>query len=74
MYEEVYEIEPYAERDRACGSGPRRNDEFLEFNEDMYSLFFISCVKPCYKKYCEEHAVRDKIKAVFKKVLTEQDE
>ena len=37
------------------GCGDRRVGIPLEFREDMYSLLFISMVKPLYKKYCEEH-------------------
>jgi len=35
----------------------------------MYSLLFISLVKPIYKKYCEEHRTSDKVQKIFKIVL-----
>ena len=53
--EEVYHSTPYGERERGMGCGDRRVGIPLEFREDMYSLLFISMVKPLYKKYCEEH-------------------
>ena len=35
----------------------------------MYSLLFVSLVKPIFKKYCEEHRQGDKVQKIFKKVL-----
>ena len=36
------------------GRGEIRIGNSIEFREDMYSLLFISMVKPLYKKHCEE--------------------
>ena len=52
--EEVYGNTPYTVRDRCMGRGQIRIGNCLEFREDMYSLLFISMVKPLYKKNCEE--------------------
>ena len=52
--EEVYGNTPYTVRDRCMGRGQIRIGNSLEFREDMYSLLFISMVKPLYKKNCEE--------------------
>ena len=41
------------------GTGERRIGNPMEFREDMYSLLFISMVKPVYKKFCEEHQEQD---------------
>lgn len=35
----------------------------------MYSLLFVSLVKPIFKKYCEEHRTSDKVEKIFKMVL-----
>lgn len=35
----------------------------------MYSLLFVSLVKPIFKKYCEEHRTSEKVQKVFKIVL-----
>ena len=51
------------------GTGPHRNQKYLSFNEDMYSLLFVSLVKPIFKKYCEEHRPSDKVEKIFKMVL-----
>ena len=32
---------------------PYRIDKSLDLREDMYSLLYVSLVKPHYKKYCE---------------------
>lgn len=69
MWEEVYGIEPYDERERNAGCGDTRYNQYVTFEEDMYSLLFISVVKPVYKKYCEEHQYNDKLKEVFKMTL-----
>lgn len=53
--ETVYNSTPYGDRTRSMGCGDRRIGNPVEFREDMYSLLFISMVKPLYKKYCEEH-------------------
>ena len=55
MIEDVYASTPYADRPRGMGCGETRLGDTLEFREDMYSLLFISMVKPLYKKHCEEH-------------------
>ena len=57
--EEVYGVTPYGDRDRGMGTGERRIGNPMEFREDMYSLLFISMVKPVYKKFCEEHQEQD---------------
>ena len=57
--EEVYGVAAYGDRDRGMGTGDRRIGNPLEFREDMYSLLFISMVKPLYKKFCEEHQEQD---------------
>ena len=48
------------------GCGEIRTDTDFEFREDMYSLLFVSMVKPIYKKYCEENQDEDKFKKLIK--------
>ena len=46
---EIYDITPYREKKRDPGTGDYRIDNPFNFREDMYSLLFISMVKPIYK-------------------------
>ena len=55
MTEEIYSSTPYTKRERTMGSGKFRIGKPVVFREDMYSLLFISMVKPIYKKFCEEN-------------------
>ena len=41
------------------GSGKFRIGKPVVFRDDMYSLLFISMVKPIYKKFCEENQEGD---------------
>ena len=59
MIEEVYGVMPYVGRDRSMGAGKLKIGKPVVFREDMYSLLFISVVKPIYKKFCEEKYERD---------------
>ena len=59
-YEAIYKgSRPYLERERSMGCGEFRMGKSLEFRQDMYSLLFISMVKPIYKIFCEENQERD---------------
>ena len=55
MFEDVFKIDSYANRIRQAGAGPIRVNSTLSFREDMYSLLYISMVKPIYMKYCERN-------------------
>ena len=43
------DVKPYKLRPRDMGTGDIRVDNPFNFREDMYSLLFISMVKPIYK-------------------------
>ena len=59
MTEEIYSSKPYTTRERTMGSGKFRIGKPVVFRDDMYSLLFISMVKPIYKKFCEENQEGD---------------
>lgn len=51
--EEVEEI-AYHDKERQPGAGPLRVDEPFKLREDMYSLLFITQLKPLYKTFIDK--------------------
>lgn len=39
-------------RKRTVGSGPMRIGGTIEFEEDLYSMFYVSTFKPAYIRHC----------------------
>ena len=74
MFEEVFGITSYNTKERNAGKGPLRVAETLSFREDMYSLLFISMVKPVYMKFCEENTESLKIEKICNEVINVEEE